>query len=174
MSRSTCSRGCFVIYFSAMTQLSHVDEHGRVRMVDTGNKDITARRAVASAKVLMSSATVTALREHRTPKGDPLEAARIAGIMAAKRTADLIPLCHPLPLTHVDVQATVEETGVSLRAEVSTNAQTGVEMEALTAVSVAALTIYDMCKALEKGMTITDVRLEFKTGGKSGDYQRHS
>ena len=155
-----------------MTQLSHVDEHGRVRMVDTGNKEITTRRAVASAKVLMSSATVTALREHRTPKGDPLEAARIAGIMAAKRTADLIPLCHPLPLTHVDVHATVEETGVSLRAEASTNAQTGVEMEALTAVSVAALTIYDMCKALEKGMTITDVRLESKTGGKSGDYRR--
>ena len=155
-----------------MTQLSHVDEHGRVRMVDTGNKEITTRRAVASAKVLMSSATVTSLREHRTPKGDPLEAARIAGIMAAKHTADLIPLCHPLPLTHVDVQATVEETGVSLRAEASTNAQTGVEMEALTAVSVAALTIYDMCKALEKGMTITDVRLESKSGGKSGDYNR--
>lgn len=161
---------CYLLF--AMTQLSHVDEHGRVRMVDTGNKEITTRRAVASAKVLMSSATVTALREHRTPKGDPLEAARIAGIMAAKRTADLIPLCHPLPLTHVDVQATVEETGVSLRAEVSTNAQTGVEMEALTAVSVAALTIYDMCKALEKGMTITNVRLESKSGGKSGDYRR--
>ena len=161
---------CYLLF--AMTQLSHVDEHGRVRMVDTGNKEITTRRAVASAKVLMSSATVSALREHRTPKGDPLEAARIAGIMAAKRTADLIPLCHPLPLTHVDVQATVEETGVSLRAEVSTNAQTGVEMEALTAVSVAALTIYDMCKALEKGMTITDLRLESKSGGKSGDYKR--
>ena len=155
-----------------MTQLSHVDEHGSVRMVDTGNKEVTTRHAVASAKVLMNGATVSALREHRTPKGDPLEAARIAGIMAAKRTADLIPLCHPLPLTHVDVQATVEETGVSLRAEVSTNAQTGVEMEALTAVSIAALTIYDMCKALEKGITITDVRLESKSGGKSGDYKR--
>lgn len=141
-------------------------------MVDTGSKEITARRAVASAKVLMSSATVAALREHRTPKGDPLEAARLAGIMAAKRTSDLIPLCHPLPLTHIDVRATIEEAGVSLQAEVSTNAQTGVEMEALTAVSVAALTIYDMCKALEKGMTITDVRLESKSGGKSADYQR--
>ena len=141
-------------------------------MVDTGNKEITSRHAVASARVLMASATVSALREHRTPKGDPLEAARLAGIMAAKRTADLIPLCHPLPLTHVDIQATVEETGVSLRAEVSTNAQTGVEMEALTAVSIAALTIYDMCKALEKGMTITDIRLERKSGGKSGDYVR--
>ena len=141
-------------------------------MVDTGAKEVTSRRAIASARVLMSSETVSALREHRTPKGDPLEAARLAGIMAAKRTSDLIPLCHPLPLTHVDVHATVQDDGVSLEAEVSTNAQTGVEMEALTAVSVAALTIYDMCKALEKGMTITDVRLERKTGGKSGDYQR--
>jgi len=155
-----------------MTQLSHVDDHGRVRMVDTGNKEITSRRAVASAKVLMSGATVSALREHRTPKGDPLEAARLAGIMAAKKTAELIPLCHPLPLTHIDVQARIEETGVAIEAEVSTNAQTGVEMEALTAVSVAALTIYDMCKALEKGMTITNIRLESKTGGKSGDYSR--
>jgi cyclic pyranopterin monophosphate synthase len=155
-----------------MTQLSHVDDQGRVRMVDTGNKEITTRRAVASARVLMTGATVSALREHRTPKGDPLEAARLAGIMAAKRASELIPLCHPLPLTHIDVRATLEESGVALEAEVSTNAQTGVEMEALTAVSVAALTVYDMCKALEKGMTITDVRLESKTGGKSGDYER--
>ena len=141
-------------------------------MVDTGNKEITQRRAVASAKVLMNGETVSALREHRTPKGDPLEAARLAGIMGAKRTSDLIPLCHPLPLTHVDVQASVDNEGVSLIAEVSTNAQTGVEMEALTAVSVAALTIYDLCKALEKGIRITEVRLESKTGGKSGNYQR--
>jgi cyclic pyranopterin monophosphate synthase len=155
-----------------MSQLSHVDEHGRVRMVDTGNKEISSRRAVASARVLMSTETVSALREHRTPKGDPLEAARLAGIMAAKKTSELIPLCHPLPLTHIDVQAKLEETGVTLEAEVSTNAQTGVEMEALTAVSVAALTIYDMCKALEKGITITEVRLERKTGGKSGDWSR--
>jgi len=155
-----------------MSQLSHVDEHGRVRMVDTGNKEITSRRAVASARVLMKRETLDALREHRTPKGDPLEAARLAGIMAAKRTADLIPLCHPLPLTHIDIKASLEDTGVVLQAEVSTNAQTGVEMEALTAVSIAALTVYDMCKALEKGMTITDVRLEVKTGGKSGDYKR--
>lgn len=155
-----------------MKQLSHVDQHGRVSMVDTGAKAITMRRAVASARVLMSSVTVQALRDHQTPKGDPLEAARIAGIMAAKHTAELIPLCHPLPLNHIDVQANIEKDGVSLSAEVATNAQTGVEMEALTAVTVAALTIYDMCKALEKGMTITDVRLESKTGGKSGDYQR--
>ena len=172
MSRSTCREKVFVIYFSRMAQLSHVDDQGRVRMVDTGNKEATQRRAVASARVLMTKETVAALREHRTPKGDPLEAARLAGIMAAKRTSDLIPLCHPLPLTHIDVQATLEETGVALQAEVSTNAQTGVEMEALTAVSVAALTVYDMCKALEKGMTITDVRLDSKTGGKSGDYER--
>jgi cyclic pyranopterin phosphate synthase len=149
-----------------MSQLSHVDDQGRISMVDTSAKETTARRAVASARVLMSPATVSALREHRTPKGDPLEAARLAGIMAAKRTADLIPLCHPLPLTHVDVRAELDDTGVSL----ATNAQTGVEMEALTAVSVAALTVYDMCKALEKGMQITDIRLERKTGGKSGDY----
>ena len=155
-----------------MAQLSHVDDQGRIRMVDTGNKEITVRRAVASARVLMSSATVSALREHRTPKGDPLETARLAGIMAAKRTSELIPLCHPLPLTHIDVQARLEDSGVALEANVSTNAQTGVEMEALTAVSVAALTVYDMCKALEKGMTITDVRLESKAGGKSGDYVR--
>lgn len=161
----------FVIYF-AMTQLSHVDDQGRVRMVDTAAKAISSRRAVASARVLMNAATVAALREHRTPKGDPLEAARLAGIMAAKRTADLIPLCHPLPLTHIDVQASVDDDGVTLSAEVSTKAQTGVEMEALTAVSVAALTIYDMCKALEKGITISEIRLESKTGGKSGDYER--
>ena len=153
-----------------MTQLSHVDDQGRIRMVDTSNKEITARRAVASARVLMNAETVAALRAHRTPKGDPLEAARLAGIMAAKRTADLIPLCHPLPLTHIEVRAELTDTGVSLEADVSTKAQTGVEMEALTAVSVAALTVYDMCKALEKGITITDIRLERKTGGKSGDY----
>ncbi len=143
-----------------------------MRMVDTGNKEVTERRAVASARVYMNPETVAALVEHRTPKGDPLEAARLAGIMAAKRTSDLIPLCHPLPLTHIDVQAIVEDDGVSLTAEVSTKAQTGVEMEALTAVSVAALTVYDMCKALEKGMTISEIRLETKTGGKSGDYER--
>ena len=155
-----------------MSELSHIDEQGRVKMVDTTAKSTTARRAVASARVLMSADTLNAVIEHRTPKGDPLEAARLAGIMAAKRTADLIPLCHPLPLTHVDVQARIDEAGVYLEAEVSTNAQTGVEMEALTAVAIAALTIYDMCKALDKAITITDIRLESKTGGKSGDYQR--
>ena len=141
-------------------------------MVDTSAKSNTTRHAVASARVLMSPQTIKAIQDHRTPKGDPLEAARLAGIMAAKRTAELIPLCHPLPLTHVDVQATVQDYGVYLESSVSTNAQTGVEMEALTAVSVSALTVYDMCKALDKGITISDVRLEVKTGGKSGDYRR--
>jgi cyclic pyranopterin phosphate synthase len=155
-----------------MKQFSHIDDQGRVKMVDTTAKEVTSRRATASGRVLMSPDTVLALREHRTPKGDPLETARLAGIMAAKRTSEMIPLCHPLPLTHVDVQASLEENGVVLRAEVATNAQTGVEMEALTAVSVAALTVYDMCKALEKGMTISEIRLEHKEGGKSGDYQR--
>jgi cyclic pyranopterin phosphate synthase len=155
-----------------MSELSHIDEQGRVAMVDTSAKTATARRAVAGARVLMSPATVAAVREHRTPKGDPLEAARIAGIMAAKRTAELIPLCHTLPLTHVDVRAELRDDGVHLEAEAATNAQTGVEMEALTAVAVAALTVYDMCKAVEKGITITDLRLEEKTGGKSGRWSR--
>lgn len=155
-----------------MSELSHVDGEGRVAMVDTGGKAATARRARASVRVLMSAETVAALRAGRTPKGDPLETARIAGIMAAKRTAELIPLCHPLPLTHVDVHAELRDEGVYLEAEASTNAQTGVEMEALTAAAVAALTVYDMCKAVEKGITVTDLRLEEKTGGKSGEWRR--
>src|SRR5207253_5395859 len=113
-----------------------------------------------------------AVRAQRTPKGDPLETARLAGIMAAKRTSDLIPLCHPLALTHVDVRAELQASGVYLEAEAATHAQTGVEMEALTAVCVAALTVYDMCKAVDKAMTITEIRLEKKSGGKSGDYDR--
>jgi cyclic pyranopterin phosphate synthase len=157
-----------------MSQLTHLDEHGRAKMVDTTDKGATARRAVASARVLMSAETVAAIRHHQTPKGDPLETARLAGIVGAKRTADLIPLCHPLPLTHIDLRAEMRDDGVYLESEVATHAQTGVEMEALTAVSVAALTIYDMCKALDKSMTITDVRLEIKTGGKSGDYRRET
>ena len=155
-----------------MDHLSHVDSEGRIKMVDTSDKPATVRNAVASARVLMSAETVAAVRNHQTPKGDPLEAARLAGILAAKRTAELIPLCHPLPITHADVKATIIDSGVLLESSVTTNAQTGVEMEALTAVSIAALTIYDMCKALDKGITISDVRLERKTGGKSGDYQR--
>jgi len=141
-------------------------------MVDTSAKAATARRAIASARVLMSPETVLAVRAHRTPKGDPLETARLAGIMGAKRTSDLIPLCHPLALTHVEVRAEIQDSGVYIEAEAATTARTGVEMEALTAAAVAALTVYDMCKAIDKAMTITDVRLERKTGGKSGDYER--
>jgi cyclic pyranopterin monophosphate synthase len=155
-----------------MNEMTHMDDEGRVRMVDTSAKPETARRAVASAHVLMSPETVEAVRAHRTPKGDPLETARIAGIMAAKRTAELIPLCHPLPLTHVEVRAEAQDSGVYIEAEAATSAQTGVEMEALTAAVVAALTVYDMCKAVEKGIIITDVRLEEKTGGKSGAWKR--
>ena len=155
-----------------MKELTHIDEHGRAKMVDTSEKPLTARRAIASARVLMSRETVAAVRAQGTPKGDPLEPARLAGIMAAKRTAELIPLCHPLPLTHINVRAGLRDFGVYLESEVVTHAQTGVEMEALMAVSVAALTIYDMCKAIDKEMTITDVRLELKTGGESGDYRR--
>src|SRR5437764_3786110 len=129
-------------------KLSHVDARGRVAMVDTSAKPQTARRAVASARVLMSKETVAAVRTQRTPKGDPLETARLAGIMAAKRTSDLIPLCHPLALTHVDVRAELQASGVYLEAEAATHAQTGVGREALTAVCVAALTVYDMCQPL--------------------------
>jgi cyclic pyranopterin phosphate synthase len=155
-----------------MDQLSHIDAQGRAKMVDTSEKQSTARRAIASGRVLMSSGTVAAIRNQTTPKGDPLETARLAGVMAAKRTAELIPLCHPLPLNHIEVRAEVQDTGVYLEAEVTTVAQTGVEMEALAAVSVAALTVYDMCKALDKSMIISDIRLELKTGGKSGEYRR--
>lgn len=156
-----------------MSKLTHIDEQGRAAMVDTSGKDVTARRAIASGRVLMSAETVQAIRDHQTPKGDPLETARLAGIIGAKRTADLVPLCHPLPLTHIEVRAELRIDGIYLEAEVATRAQTGVEMEALTAVSVAALTVYDMCKALDKSMNIADIRLELKTGGKSGDYRRH-
>ena len=155
-----------------MKKLTHINKEGRVAMVDTSEKAITTRQAIASSRVLMSPKTVKAIRDGTTPKGDPLETARLAGIMAAKRTSELIPLCHPIPLTHVDVRVELKKTGVYLEAIVSTKAQTGVEMEALTAVAVAALTVYDMCKAVDKAMNVTDVRLERKTGGKSGDFQR--
>ncbi len=157
-----------------LNQLSHIDDDSRIRMVDTSAKQITSRHAVASARLSMSAKTLSAIREHRTPKGDPLEAARLAGIMGAKRTAELIPLCHPLPLTHIDVKATLEPDCIYLVASVASRSQTGVEMEALTAVSIAALTVYDMCKALDKAIVITDIRLESKTGGKSGDFKRKS
>ena len=155
-----------------MAEFSHFDVSGRAHMVDVMQKAETHRVAVASGRAVMQPATLHRILQGTAAKGDVLGVARIAAIQGAKRTSDLIPLCHPLPITHIDVRATLEETGVFLEAEVSTNAQTGVEMEALTAVSIAALTVYDMCKALEKGMVITDVRLESKTGGKSGDYKR--
>jgi cyclic pyranopterin phosphate synthase len=152
--------------------LTHIDEEGRARMVDVGDKPVTTRTAVASAFVRMSAATVEAIRGQHMPKGDPLEVARLAGIMAAKRTSELIPLCHPLPLNHADVQAELRDGGVAITATARTESKTGVEMEALTAASVAALTIYDMCKAIDKAMVITDIRLEAKAGGRSGDYKR--
>jgi len=153
--------------------LTHIDDEGRARMVDVGDKPVTTRTAIASGFVRMAAATVQAIREHRTPKGDPLEVARLAGIMAAKRTAELIPLCHPLPLTHADVQLDLRDNGIQITATARTDGKTGVEMEALTAASVAALTLYDMCKAMDKAMAITDIRLESKTGGRSGDYKRN-
>lgn len=152
-------------------KLSHYDESGRARMVDVSAKRPTKREAEASAFVAMKSAVIQALPSN--PKGHPLEIARLAGIMAAKRTAELIPMCHPLPLAHVDVHTRVCENGVSIISKVTTTAVTGVEMEALVAASVAALTVYDMCKALDKGIEIRDVKLESKSGGKSGDYRRN-
>src|SRR3990170_3937103 len=152
----------------AEKKLSHVDERGAARMVDVGGKPATARRAVARGMLTLSPDTVALVRDGRAPKGDVLAAARIAGIMAAKRTSELIPLAHPLPITHASVELVIESKGIRVEATVATTAQTGVEMEALTAVSVAALTLYDMLKAIERGARITDVRLVAKSGGRSG------
>ncbi|MDH3528194.1 MAG: cyclic pyranopterin monophosphate synthase MoaC, partial [Acidobacteriota bacterium] len=154
-----------------MVKLSHFDEEGKIRMVDIGGKEPTRRSAVATARVNLSKSTVAAVKSGANPKGDPLEIARIAGIMGAKKTSELIPLCHQIALSGVDVTAELDEKGVSLTATARTEAPTGVEMEALTAVSIAALTIYDMCKAIQKNIEISGVRLESKTGGKS-NYQR--
>jgi cyclic pyranopterin phosphate synthase len=150
-----------------MPKLSHYSKRGEVQMVDVSAKQITTH-----AFVKMQPLVVAAVRRLKNPKGNPLEVARIAGIAAAKRTAEWIPLCHPLPLTRIDVTATLCENGVELGSTVMATAQTGVEMEALVAVSAAALTVYDMCKALDKGMEITDIYLVEKTGGKSGDFRR--
>ena len=155
---------------SAPPRLSHYDEAGQANMVDVSAKQPTRRTATASAFVELSAAVIAALPEN--PKGDPLEVARFAGIQAAKRTAELIPMCHPLPITHVDVQAAIEDHGVRITATVSTIGVTGVEMEALTAAAVAALTVYDMTKALDKAIVIRNIQLESKSGGKSGDYAR--
>jgi cyclic pyranopterin phosphate synthase len=152
--------------------LSHVDNAGKVRMVDVGAKDETAREAVAIGRITVSAAALREIRAGRVKKGDPLQAARLAGILAAKRTSDLIPLCHPLALSHVHVDFTPEKDGYAITARVRTVGRTGVEMEALTAVSVAALTIYDMLKALDKEMVIGDICVTEKTGGKTGKYLR--
>jgi cyclic pyranopterin monophosphate synthase len=153
-------------------RLTHLDDRGRATMVDVGAKDATERRAVARAILRMSPATARAIERGDAPKGDVLGTARLAGIMAAKRTDELIPLCHSLPLSFVGVEAEVGDDTVALTAEARTTAQTGVEMEALTAASVAALTVYDMVKGLEKGVEIAEVVLLEKTGGKSGDWRR--
>jgi cyclic pyranopterin monophosphate synthase len=152
-------------------KLSHYDERGRARMVDVSHKKKTARAAEARAFVLMKKSVLGALPSN--PKGDPLEVARTAGIMAAKKTAELIPMCHPLPLSHIDVTLHVCENGVAVGSKVKTTAETGVEMEALVAATVAALTVYDMCKALDRGIEIREVVLERKSGGKRGVYRRN-
>ena len=154
--------------------LSHVDARGRVRMVDVGAKPETDREAVAAAEIRVSPAALRAVRRGAVKKGDPLQTARLAGIMAAKRTADMIPLCHTLALSHVDVEIVPVSWGYRLMATVRTRGRTGVEMEALAAVSVAALTIYDMLKALDRGMTISRIRVVEKRGGRSGLYRRRA
>jgi cyclic pyranopterin monophosphate synthase len=159
---------------SRKTVLTHLDSEGRARMVDVTEKSGTVRIARAEAFVEMSSSTVKLLRGGALPKGNPLEVARIAGIQGGKRTSDLIPLCHPLPLTHLDVSIEVIDTGARIETIARTKAETGVEMEAMTAATIAALTLYDMCKAAEKGISIGPVRLLAKTGGKSGRWVRGS
>jgi cyclic pyranopterin monophosphate synthase len=155
-----------------MAKLSHYSRDGQITMVDVSEKAVTDRSAVAQAFVRMSPPVLRAVRNLKNPKGNPLEIARIAGIAAAKRTAEWIPLCHPLPITHIDVTPRLCKDGVELLSRVTATAKTGVEMEALVAVTCAALTVYDMCKALDKGIEITRVHLVEKTGGKSGDYHR--
>jgi len=156
---------------ASASALSHVDERGRVRMVDVGEKPETAREAVAAGDVRMSSAARRAIRTRAVKKGDPLQTARLAGIMAAKRTAEIIPLCHPLPLTHVDVDLEARPYGYRVTARVGTVGRTGVEMEALVAVSVAALTLYDMLKAVDRSMVVGGICLLEKRGGRSGHYK---
>ena len=153
-------------------RLSHVDARGRVTMVDVGDKPVTTREAIARGSIRMSREALSQIRKGAVKKGNPLQAARLAGIMAAKQTSSLIPLCHPLPITSVNVELVPVARGYEIEARVRTTAQTGVEMEALTAVAIAALTIYDMLKAVDKGMVIGDIRLMKKTGGKSGTYLR--
>ncbi len=153
-------------------RLSHVDARGRVKMVDVGDKPVTNREAVARGTITMSREALTLIRSGAVKKGDPLQTARLAGILAAKQTSSLIPLCHPLPLSSVNVELTPKARGYEIEARVRTTSQTGVEMEALTAVAVAALTIYDMIKAVDKTMVIGDIRVMRKSGGRSGTYVR--
>jgi cyclic pyranopterin phosphate synthase len=155
----------------AKKKLTHIDAKGAARMVDVSAKPATDRRATARAKLLISKSTLDLIRAGTTPKGDVLGAARVAGIMAAKRTPDLIPLTHPLPLSHASVELTYEKDGIAIEATVGTTAPTGVEMEALTAVTIAGLTLYDMLKSIERGAQLTDVRLVAKSGGRSGNYR---
>lgn len=157
-----------------MTELTHFNVAGEARMVDVGDKDISTRRATAEGRIAMQAATLAHIRTGNPKKGDVLGVARIAGIMAAKKTADLVPLCHPLALTRVEIDLHTEDdpAAVCCRATVETRGQTGVEMEALTAVQITLLTVYDMCKAIDRGMTIDQVRLVEKLGGKSGHWQR--
>ena len=155
-----------------MAELTHFDEHGRAHMVDVSAKDVTARVAIAQGRIWMADATLERVRAGSMGKGDVLGVAELAGIMGAKRTSDLIPLCHPLPLTNVSVSLRVETDSVVIEATTKTTGKTGVEMEALTAVSVAALTVYDMCKAIDKAMRIGDIELVHKSGGKSGTYNK--
>jgi cyclic pyranopterin phosphate synthase len=157
-----------------MAKLTHFRKRGEVAMVNVTAKEITVRTALARGFVHMSPTVLRALRGQKLPKGNPLEIARIAGIAAAKRTSEWIPLCHPLPLTHIDVTARLCKNGVEITSRVTATARTGVEMEALVAVSAAALTVYDMCKALDKGMEISDIVLVEKIGGKSGHYLRRT
>ena len=157
-----------------MSRLTHLDAQGAAHMVDVGGKAVTARRAVAGGRIAMSTEALAAIRDGAVTKGDVLATARIAGIMAAKRTADLIPLCHPLPLSSVTVDLAIEAGGITVSATATTDAKTGVEMEAMTAASVALLTIYDMAKAIDRGMTIGDIRLLHKSGGKSGNWNAPS
>ena len=152
--------------------LTHLDAAGRAAMVDVGDKAVTPREAVARGQISMQAETLELLARHALPKGNALEVARYAGIMAAKKTGELIPLCHPLGLDFVDVQITPEETHLAIEAVARCRGKTGVEMEALTAVSVAALTLYDMCKAVDKAMVIGEIRLVKKSGGRSGEYVR--
>jgi len=165
-------RGFKEQFDSTMKKLSHFGKGAEVAMVDVSAKATTLRQASAHGFVRIGGAALAQVRRRKTPKGDPLEIARIAGIAAAKRTSEWIPLCHPLPITHIDVTARLCQNGVEITSRVTAAAQTGVEMEALVAVAAAALTVYDMCKALDKSIEIMDIYLVEKTGGKSGDYRR--